>query len=106
MKTNEIERRSTTGEVKTEARTLVGYCARYDSPTVIGSGDTAFTEVILKGAFRSCIERGDDIAFLREHQPTMLLARHLKRSKSQRILLVCDSSRRCQRRNWQKKPCS
>jgi HK97 family phage prohead protease len=38
-------------------------------------------EVILQGAFRSYIERGDDIAFLREHSSEMALSRTPKTLK-------------------------
>jgi HK97 family phage prohead protease len=74
-KTNEIERRSTTGEVSSDKRTLTGYSARYNSPTTIGAGDQSFVEVILPGAFRSAIQRGDDIILNRDHDAGKLLAR-------------------------------
>lgn len=41
-----------------------GYAAVFDQPTDIGG---VFTEVVARGAFRSALERGDDVEFLVNH---------------------------------------
>lgn len=43
---------------------VAGYAAVFDQPADIGG---VFTEVIERGAFRSSIERGDDVVFLINH---------------------------------------
>lgn len=63
----EIEKRSGLPvEVREQDGTLTveGYAAVFDTPTDIGG---VFTEVIRKGAFRSALERGDDVEFLINH---------------------------------------
>lgn len=41
-----------------------GYAAVFDQPTDIGG---IFTEVVARGAFRSALDRGDDVEFLINH---------------------------------------
>lgn len=52
-------RAETDGTVK-----VAGYAAVFNQPADIGG---VFTEVIERGAFRSAIERGDDVVFLINH---------------------------------------
>lgn len=64
-----MERRSLAApfEFRAEADGVVkvaGYAAVFDQPADIGG---VFTEVIERGAFRSSIERGDDVVFLINH---------------------------------------
>jgi len=53
-------------------RRLTGYAALYDTETVIGG---LFREVIAPGAFRSALQRGDDVRALFNHDPNVLLGR-------------------------------
>ncbi len=46
------------------ALTVEGYAAVFDTPTDIGG---VFTEVVARGAFKSALERGDDVEFLINH---------------------------------------
>lgn len=62
-------------EARTEAegpRRLAGYAALYNRETVIGN---LFREVIAPGAFRSALQRGDDVRALFNHDPNVILGR-------------------------------
>ena len=56
----------------TDARTLTGYAALYNSETRIGN---FFRESIEPGAFRSAIARQDDVRALFNHDPNYVLGR-------------------------------
>jgi HK97 family phage prohead protease len=71
---NQIEKRALVGARASnpEGRILIGYGAKYGEETDLSD---ELSEVILEGAFISCVERGDNIALLRDHEPGKLLAR-------------------------------
>ena len=54
-------------EVRATGRTIVGWAARFNEPTLIG-GDHGYTETIPHGAFaRTIAERGNRVKVLRGH---------------------------------------
>lgn len=56
--------------------TFIGHAAVFNSRTAIGNPQTwGFWEEIAEGAFDSALERGDDVRFLVDHDPSKLLGR-------------------------------
>lgn len=64
-------RTSTLAGATVEENKLVGYAARFDSPTVIGN---KFREVIKRGAFRNTLEK-NDVRALYDHNTSLVLGR-------------------------------
>lgn len=58
-------------ELRAAGRRLVGYAARFNTPTTIAD----FREVIEAGAFRASLASGADVLALVDHDPGRLLAR-------------------------------
>jgi len=55
---------------------LSGYAVRYEEPTVLyESEDYRFVETIKRGACRKAVEGGQDVRFLIDHNPTLILGR-------------------------------
>jgi HK97 family phage prohead protease len=74
------ETRIVRGEVRAvgmtgKAMRVSGMAARYNNPTVIQQGRTAFKEILLPGAFRKAVYAKQDTAFLINHDPNKLLGR-------------------------------
>ena len=84
----ELEKRGHTKPIEVRENddgtvTVEGYAAVFDQETDIGG---VFNEVVRQGAFRSAIERGDDVAFLINHGGLPLA-----RSTSQTLILSEDA---------------
>ena len=71
------ERRVLVGEVRAGASLRVtGIAARYNNPTMIGSGSRkAFKEILMPGAFRKAVTEKHDAAFLINHDHNRLMGR-------------------------------
>lgn len=70
MSRSDIERRQA-AELRASGRKLVGYVAKFDSETRIGS----FREKIARGAFTASLASGADILALADHDPAAVLGR-------------------------------
>ena len=64
----ELEVRST-GELRSNGRTVTGYAARFNSEADLGH----FVEIVRQGAFRKSLEAGDNIRALYNHESSALL---------------------------------
>lgn len=70
------EVRAAVAQVTAAGRRLEGWCALFDTPTIIGEGTAhAFREVIRAGAFRAAIAPGSDVLCLADHDAAKVLGR-------------------------------
>lgn len=70
-----METRSITSSFNQDGNKLVGYCAVWNSPTVITENGRTFSEVVRPGAFRKAVESKSDIIATFNHDPNRLLGR-------------------------------
>src|SRR5262245_16491200 len=80
------------GELRSRGRTLKGYAVKYNE---LSENLGGFVEQIAPGAFDDSLNDGDDVRFLAEHDPKMLLGRNTSgtlslRSDSVGIAFSCE----------------